>query len=225
MFVSLISIIIAHCSLLFNFLQTYTYIVRDGQRRRDAGRNKMELQRRRLSAVQTAEREGNLIQKWRLSAAGCPYVGETICKPCDPLRTDDKANQIQQTQNGGEEEGIENEENYEAKDKDDVINADTIDVGECATNAATCTNGVNEEEQSGDDKRDIEIPPLQAAINERKKNQERFEKMNDDATSTEPSQEERKLEEEDDIEAAYGRLTPSLPKSNGEKSLEFVGAS
>lgn len=186
----------------------------------------MELQRRRLSAVQTAEREGNLIQKWRLSAAGCPYVGETICKPCDPLRTDDKANQIQQTQNGGEEEeGIENEENYEAKDKDDVINADTIDVGECATNAATCTNGVNEEEQSGDDKPDIEIPPLQAAINERKKNQERFDKMNDDATSTEPSQEERKLEEEDDIEAAYGRLTPSLPKSNGEKSVEFVGAS
>ena len=148
-----------------------------------------------------------------------------ICKPCDPLRTDDKANQIQQTQNGGEEEGIENEENYEAKDKDDVINADTTDVGESATNAATCTNGVNEEEQSGDDKRDIEIPPLQAAINERKKNQERFDKMNDDATSTEPSQEERKLEEEDDIEAAYGRLTPSLPKSNGEKSVEFVGAS
>ena len=67
MFVSLISIIIAHCSLLFNFLQTYTYIVRDGQRRRDAGRNKMELQRRRLSVVQAAEREGKLIQKRHLT--------------------------------------------------------------------------------------------------------------------------------------------------------------
>merc|ERR1719296_127712 len=64
------------------------------------GRVKFGLSRRRVSALQKAEREGDLITKWRLQAAGCPHVGEVICHPCDPLRLEKKEGdqQMQQSQ-------------------------------------------------------------------------------------------------------------------------------
>lgn len=52
----------------------------------------MELERRRISALEIASREGKLIRQWRLSAAGCPYVGEYICRSCDPLRSEKEQN-------------------------------------------------------------------------------------------------------------------------------------
>ena len=43
----------------------------------------------RIAAIQKAVSEGKLMKKWRLSAAGCPYVGERVCQTCDPLRWDE----------------------------------------------------------------------------------------------------------------------------------------
>ena len=69
--------------------QTYTYIVRGGQKKREAEGKRMERERMRIAAIQKAEREGKLMKKWSLSAAGCPYVGERVCQTCDPLRWDE----------------------------------------------------------------------------------------------------------------------------------------
>lgn len=52
----------------------------------------MDLERRRISALEKAAREGKLIKKWRLSAASCPYAGEYICRPCDPLNFENERN-------------------------------------------------------------------------------------------------------------------------------------
>lgn len=98
-----------HVRLRHEGITTYAYIVRDGQRKRDVGLKRMELERRRISALQEAEREGKLITKWILRAAGCPYVGEAICRPCDPLRRKEKERNQQSRQSV--EGGVDNEEN------------------------------------------------------------------------------------------------------------------
>jgi len=84
--VLLVQLFSFHVKLRHDGITTYTYIVNSQHRKRESERNKMELERRRISAIQQADREGKLLTKWRLSAAGCPYVGEVICRSCDPLR-------------------------------------------------------------------------------------------------------------------------------------------
>ncbi|KAL7527917.1 hypothetical protein ACHAXR_002188 [Thalassiosira sp. AJA248-18] len=102
----LLQLFFFHIKLRHEGITTYTYIVRDGQRKRESDRKKMELERRRISALQQADREGETIKKWRLKAAGCPYGGDVICGPCDPLDKDrERQNQQSST------EGMDNEEN------------------------------------------------------------------------------------------------------------------
>jgi len=127
--VLLAQLFVFHMKLRKEGLTTYAYIVRDGQRKRVAAQKKMEFERRRITALQQAEREGEIIRKWMLTAAGCPCVGENLCRPCDPLRV---------------ESNIKKEENVENRD---VSNADAtdiegggVDVGECAMTTNQCTH-------------------------------------------------------------------------------------
>mmetsp|Transcript_1859 Transcript_1859/g.3344 ORF Transcript_1859/g.3344 Transcript_1859/m.3344 type:complete len:516 (+) Transcript_1859:185-1732(+) len=84
----LLQLFLFHVQLRKENITTYAYIVRDGQRKREAAAKKMELERRRITAVRDAEREGNLVRKWRLQMGGVPFVGEKICWCCDPLRSE-----------------------------------------------------------------------------------------------------------------------------------------
>ena len=93
--VLLVQLFSFHIQLRREGITTYTFIVRDGQRKRDAGRAKMELERRRISAVQQAKREGKTIEQWRLRAAGCYPVGDVLCRPCDPLRRENRDSESQ----------------------------------------------------------------------------------------------------------------------------------
>lgn len=179
--------------MLFSSLKTYTYIVRDGQRRRDAGRNKMELERRRLSAVQKAEKEGRPIQKMRLTAAGCPYIGETICKPCDPLRMETKENQI-----------------YESHPVEGLQNEESLEYSHCGHASQDVEIGATVKEKSKDSSSiedEATTPPLQAAMEERRQNQQRLGELNDEDVSSTSSQGEG---EEESIE---------------KKEVEFVSTS
>ncbi|KAL7551076.1 hypothetical protein ACHAWF_014277 [Thalassiosira exigua] len=105
----LVQLFFFHIRLRHESITTYEYIVRDGERKRALEREKMSLDYRRLSALQQAEREGRVVRKWLLRAAGCPYVGEVVCRPCDPLRQDEKDKVHQREMLGVEV--MENEEN------------------------------------------------------------------------------------------------------------------
>ncbi len=82
----LLQLFLFHIQLRKENITTYAYIVRDGQRKREAAAKKMELERRRITAVRDAEREGNLVRKWRLLVGGVPVMGDRVCWWCDPLR-------------------------------------------------------------------------------------------------------------------------------------------
>ena len=137
----------------------------------------MELERRRLSEIQKAEKEGKLIQKWRLTAAGYPYIGEIICKPCDPLRKETKENQIEQSH--PVVEGLQNEESFSH-----CGHGSSQDVEMGATVKEKSKDSSIEDDDEG-----TTTPPLQAAMEERRKNQQRLGELNDDdASSTSSSQ-------------------------------------
>jgi len=87
--VLLLQLFSLHVKLRHDGTTTYAYIVKTQQNKRVAAKNKIELERRRKAALQQCEREGTLVTKWRLLAAGCPYVGEVICRPCDPLKSEE----------------------------------------------------------------------------------------------------------------------------------------
>lgn len=138
----------------------------------------MELERRRISALQKAEREGKFIKKWRLQAAGCPHVGAFICGPCDPLR---KKEEDQRQQSGAE--GMDNEENgvhmaigNDISSDNDATgeNIDAIDDGKCESNSAPCINEASENNLESDDQNSIEIAPLRAAMERRKEETDRL---------------------------------------------------
>jgi len=144
-----------HMKLQKEGLTTYAYIVRDGQRRRAASQQKMEFERRRITALQQAEREGKIIRKWMLKAAGCPYVGENLCRPCDPLRM---------------ESSTKNEDNH--VENQDVSNADAtdiegggVDVGECATTTNQCTHSDDNIANPANQSRPI-VPTVESFDNE-----------------------------------------------------------
>jgi hypothetical protein len=127
-----------HIRLRHEGITTYSYIVRDGQRKCEAQRIKMDLERRRITAVETAKSEGKTIRKWRLMAAGCPHIGEVVCSPCDPLRLEDKKSKQKPMQQHGdvelgsdqnnkqEESTMENESSQEERNV-------PVTLGECAT--------------------------------------------------------------------------------------------
>ena len=193
-----------HVRLRHEGITTYTYIVRDGQRRRDASKKKMETQRRRLSAIQKADSEGKYIQKFLLRAGGCQYIGEVVCRPCDPLRDEEEV-----------------KDNDESKKQQNIIeNEDTHDDGHCGHDFGhggtsdveqNTVQDVNEENIEKDEK-EVETPaPLQLAMKERKRNQQRFDEMNNNETSS---------QEEEVVEA--GGVTQS---NREESNIEFVSAS
>ena len=193
-----------HVRLRHEGITTYTYIVRDGQRRRDAERKKMETQRRRLSAIQKADSEGKYIQKFLLRAGGCQYIGEVVCRPCDPLRRDEE----------------EVKDNDESKNQQNIIdNEDTHDDGHCGHDFGHTTSDVEKgdlntlqdvnEEDIEKDEREIETPAaLQLAMEERKRNQQRFDEMNNNETSS---------QEEEEVVTQSNR--------DQESNIEFVSAS
>jgi len=122
-----------HIKLQKEGITTYAYIVRDGQRKRLAAQQKMELERRRISALQQAEREGKVVRKWMLTAAGCPYVGEHLRRPFDPLRVESRSKKEEQL----DESSVEKDEsNADATD----LEGGGVDVGECATTTNQCTH-------------------------------------------------------------------------------------
>eukprot|EP00804_Cyclotella_cryptica_P022948 CCRYP_014973-RA/>CCRYP_014973-RA protein AED:0.15 eAED:0.15 QI:0/-1/0/1/-1/1/1/0/439 len=125
-----------HIRLRREKITTYAYIVRDGQRKREASREKMQMGRKRIVALNDAKREGKPIRRCLLLAAGCPFVGEYICKPCDPLRCDDKkSDRPSQTERRDVEQSDEIVDVHEKDDEEDEPQQDkqidVVEVGDC----------------------------------------------------------------------------------------------
>mmetsp|Transcript_5790 Transcript_5790/g.13195 ORF Transcript_5790/g.13195 Transcript_5790/m.13195 type:complete len:355 (+) Transcript_5790:340-1404(+) len=114
----LTQLFVFHIRLRREGITTYAYIIRDGQRKRDSARQKMEFERRRLAAIQQASADGNWIKKMRLQAAGLPHLGDGICFFCDPIRTEPAPSNAN--------ENIENEQD----DESDSSNNDVCDSDE-----------------------------------------------------------------------------------------------
>ncbi|KAL7520875.1 hypothetical protein ACHAWX_005570 [Stephanocyclus meneghinianus] len=129
-----------HLRLRREKITTYAYIVRDGQRKREASREKMQMGRKRIIALNDAKREGKLTRRCFLMAAGCPFVGEYICKPCDPLRYDDKEGVTQSQTDRRDQDKY--DEVVDANHRDDEegtlqqdIHINDVEVGECPPSA------------------------------------------------------------------------------------------
>lgn len=142
-----------HLKLQKEGLTTYAYIVRDGQRKRAAAQEKMEFERRRITALQQAERDGKTIRKWMLKAAGCPYVGENLCRPCDPLRMESTTKKEDNVQN----------QNVTNADATDIEGG--VDVGECATTTNQCTHSDDNIDNPANQSRPI-VPIVESFSNE-----------------------------------------------------------
>lgn len=129
-----------------------------------------------MAAMQKAERDGKLMKKWRLSAAGCPYVGEIACMPCDPLNSDEIPGQeLQQFDSDGinnEENGVHTEINHRVKSnvplEDDVSGNDKKYVDEKKT-VDPIDVGNPEVDSHHDIKAPSEPSALQAAMDIRMK--------------------------------------------------------
>lgn len=166
-----------HIRLRKEGITTYTYIVRDSQTKRELGRNKMELERRRISAIQQAEREGKFVKKWRLSAAGCPHVGEVICRPCDPLQLEEREGDHQMQQPCANGDGCDVLSDVEKGGSDDLKKS---------------INEAGDDHSKSDDLHCTEEPALQAAM-ELRKNQHQGEES-DEHNNPPHSNEEKKVE-------------------------------
>ena len=173
----LLQLFFFHVRLRHEGITTYAFIVRGGQKKRESEVKKIQLERRRITAIQKAEREGMIIIKWRLAAAGC--VGYNLCRPCDPLRHDEleEAQEIQQSI----ADGVNNEDGVQSTCGDGNCSTNDIDVEKIKRDRVdSLDNGVSEEEQTTvtfDVNRDtVEImvvpdqsPPLQAVMDARTK--------------------------------------------------------
>mmetsp|Transcript_14231 Transcript_14231/g.25732 ORF Transcript_14231/g.25732 Transcript_14231/m.25732 type:complete len:409 (-) Transcript_14231:123-1349(-) len=93
--VLLVQLFTFHIRLRRDSITTYTYIVNTQQKKRERGREKMDLERRRIAEIHLAEMQGNMVRAWRLKAAGCPHIGEAICRPCDPIRQEETDGDLQ----------------------------------------------------------------------------------------------------------------------------------
>jgi palmitoyltransferase len=124
-----------HIRLRREKLTTYAYIVRDGQRKREAVREKMQIGRKRITAIADAKKEGKLIRICFLKAAGCPFVGEFICKPCDPLRLDEMKSKAEKQKEQTNIPSMSGEMNLQEAEKDvqyeQEDQSNTVELGEC----------------------------------------------------------------------------------------------
>ena len=108
-----------HIRLRQENITTYAYIVRDGQRRHQSAQKKIQMGRKRLLAIENAQKEGKQIRKCLLQAAGCPVVGQHVCKPCDPLRLDENRGNVQvKINNEIEADKSDGEDEQERSNKD-----------------------------------------------------------------------------------------------------------
>ena len=157
------------------FNQTYLYIVKCQQNKREAERRKIELERRRKIALQQSEREGRFVRKWRLRAAGCPYVGEVICAPCDPLKLEESegdqhnqqspANRSTNSRNNWSPPWNENAAQVHTGGAGDVLTTENVE-NELVDNEDSTSDkevntdsglGVNETNDNNDDEDNIEM--------------------------------------------------------------------
>ena len=123
-----------HIRLRREKITTYAYIVRDGQRKHEASREKMQMGRRRIAAIGDAKREGQQVRACLLKAAGCPFVGEFICKPCDPLRLDELSSKKQSNNK--------KDNHKEARFQQDEQTG-TVELGDCPP--SNCAHNVDQE--------------------------------------------------------------------------------
>lgn len=124
-----------HIRLRREKITTYAYIVRDGQRKHEATRKKMQMGRQRIAAIGDAKKEGKPIRRFFLKAAGCPFVGEFVCRPCDPLRLDERTNKspLEENQNRSNKVNGNEDDNkvpFESEEK-----SNTVELGECPASA------------------------------------------------------------------------------------------
>lgn len=232
-----------HYNLRRESITTYAYIVRDGQRTREAARKKRELGRRQISALKEAERKEKWIQKCRLSAAGCPYVGEVVCRPCNPLRSEEKNGEPQlQTgcdhADGGSNDDGDHFDNEQYKEGPSDIqmgqerdrDADVVAVGECATTTAACGHDESENQhlssQPNCEPNTAPSSPIEGSCSENNALTESND-ANNDIESDRPNnlsalhnamEQRNKQEEESGVHIATSNC-------NGEKTVEFLSIS
>ena len=157
----------------------------------------MERERRRISALQQAEREGDTITKMKLNAAGCPFVGEVICRPCDPMRKEEQS---------PTEEGMNNEEDRHRVEI--VVNNESTSLSEV-------------ENRESDEEKKIEslpIPPENGSSaradgsSHDRENKDRIEEENGieiaAPSALQTAMDRRKQEQQEEVE--------------GEKKIEFL---
>ena len=136
-----------HIRLRRENITTYAYIVRDGQRRHQLAQEKMQMGRKRILAIENAQKEGKPIRKCLLQAAGCQIVGQYVCLPCDPLRLDDKRGHIQSQVNGINADKSDRDDRQENSKKDSFNQEEqitSVELGECPS--SNC--GHHEEQKS-----------------------------------------------------------------------------
>lgn len=161
-------------------------------------RKKIDRERRRISAIECAERDGQVVKKWRLRAAGYPYVGELVCRPCDPLRMEEKGgvqDQKVQMQQSYATKGMDNEENgnhdiSNGNDSSDAENEVERGDADVEANAKPCDaneaeNGNHNLDRTDDQNDEIgnenePSSPLQAAMERRKVQQQTESPHNDE---------------------------------------------
>lgn len=125
-----------HIRLRREKMTTYAYIVRDGQRKHEATRKKMQMGRQRIIAIGDAKKEGKPIRRFFLKAAGCPFVGEFACRPCDPLRLDEKKNKSRSEENQNGDHNVDEKEDDNKVPFEPEEQSNTVELGECP--ASTC---------------------------------------------------------------------------------------
>ena len=145
----LLQLFFFHVRLRHEGITTYAYIVRGGQRKRESDIKKIQLERKRINAIQQAEREGMILTKWRLAAAGCPYIGYKFCRPCDPLRHDELEEGREIQQSIADEINNEEENGVQSTCGDGNCSTNDIDVEKIKRERVdSLDNGVSEEEQT-----------------------------------------------------------------------------
>ena len=147
-----------HIRLRREKITTYAYIVRDGERKHQAARLKMEMGRNRIIAIGEANKERNLMRKFFLKAAGCSFIGELVCKPCDPLRMDEKKNKAQPA--NVSDEFVVSDDAYDGKRKSSFEREEqsiTVELGECPP-SRSCAHNDEQSNPLNEIKHDKEDP-------------------------------------------------------------------
>lgn len=209
-----------HIKLRNEGITTYEYIVRDGQRRHAAGQSRMEVERRRISEILRAQNEGKLIRKWRLQAGGIPSLGETICRPCDPLRQEERnrVNRIDQQNRRAREEAKSNEENG---DHASSHNVSIIISSGSSLDAEIEQNGGENRDPTTDLDHDANVEPDTPDANASHSDDDQ---NGIEITTPSPllaAMEQRKIQHKEKEDAV---VLSNSSHSDGEKKIEFVSS-